>query len=120
MICVEIDPQDIHFSNCFPLSPEAIKSPDLANEEKEVVLGRPAAATPPANALPFPEEVFCSGPEEPEPSFVYMTSLAPCSQVAPQEPPMSSAEGEGDGDQSDEERDHPQTACSVCTSRGGV
>ncbi|XP_056445524.1 PH and SEC7 domain-containing protein 2 isoform X3 [Gadus chalcogrammus] len=99
---------------------EAIKSPDLANEEKEVVLGRPAAATPPANALPFPEEVFCSGPEEPEPSFVYMTSLAPCSQVAPQEPPMSSAEGEGDGDQSDEERDHPQTACSVCTSRGGV
>ena len=85
-----------------------------------MVLGRLAAAAPPAQALPFPEERFCSGPEEPEPLFVHTASLAPCSRVAPQEPPMSSEEGEGEGDQCDEEHHHPQTAGAVCTSRGGM
>ncbi|CAL8319948.1 unnamed protein product [Lota lota] len=99
-----------------------LSEPNEEGEEEEVVLGRLAATAPPANGLPFPEDVFCSGPEKPETAFVYMTTLTPGSRIGPQEPPssspMNSAEGEDDEDHGDEEYDHPKTAGSVRVSLG--
>lgn len=103
-----------------PLSPEAIESPVLDEEDKEeekVVPVGVVAAAHPANAQPLPEEVFCSGPEKRETTFVYMTTLTLGSMSGIQQPAasssMNSAEGEEDGDVCGEERNDPKAGSDV-------